>query len=784
MRAGLGGTLAAAAFAAALTVAPAAHAGDIQTVTATPFGGAFNTPVHITGAPGFPDLVYVTQQGGQVRVVEDGVQLEKPLIDLTDLVSFGGEKGLLSTAFPPDFAETGRFYVYYNNKKCNDATGGCDIEIAEFKLREDNPRRARLNSHRTVITIPHRDAGNHNGGTAAFGPDGKLWIATGDGGGGNDTFDNSSRLNELLGKLLRINPKKPEHGKLGYRVPGKNPFVDVKGKDEIWSIGLRNPFRFSFDGDNITIGDVGQGAREEVNIVPIDTAKGADFQWPAREGTIQGPEPYRETTLPQIEPIHDYPRPVDPPDSIMRGITVIGGVVVRDQRLQGTALDPDLGAYLFAEAFIPPNSRSFVPDVGAQTIAGLTSHPFGIDNIAGIGEDAQERVYIASLAGTVHRIDPVTPPRRQGSLPVGDGQGEVNLAQIGGSFDTPVNSAFAPGETDKVYVVEQKGMVQVVVGGTTQPDEFLDITDLTDNSGEQGFLSMAFHPDFQSNGLVYAYYTDEDNGDIVVSEFQTNSEVDADEETEREVIRIRHRFATNHNGGHITFGPNDGYMYISTGDGGSGDDPRENAQDKESLLGKLIRIDPLESGGDPYTVPADNPYVGKKGDDEIYAIGLRNPFRFNFDSDDGNIMIGDVGQNRFEEVDIETENSLRRANFGWDRYEGFKRSNAGDTADGPKRSKHDKPVLVYNHNHGASVIGGVVVHDEDLTNLYGRYLFTDFYEDRFRSFVPQLTKVDGYEELDTEINGIASFSEDPVTNEVYVTSRGDHALYRLEPDTP
>ena len=257
-----------------MAVAPAAHAGTIPTVTATPFGGTFETPVHVTGAPGFPDLVYVTQQGGQVRVVEDGVQLDKPLIDLSDLVSFGGEKGLLSTAFPPDFAETGRFYVYYNNKKCNDATGGCDIEIAEFKLREDNPRRARLNSHRTVITIKHRDAGNHNGGTAAFGPDGKLWIATGDGGGGDDGFDNARKMNELLGKLLRINPKKPEHGKLGYRVPGKNPFVDEKGKDEIWSIGLRNPFRFSFDGDNIAIGDVGQGAREEVNIVPIDDRQG------------------------------------------------------------------------------------------------------------------------------------------------------------------------------------------------------------------------------------------------------------------------------------------------------------------------------------------------------------------------------------------------------------------------------------------------------------------------------------------------------------------------------
>ena len=355
-----------------------------------------------------------------------------------------------------------------------------------------------------------------------------------------------------------------------------------------------------------------------------------------------------------------------------------------------------------------------------------------------------------------------------------------NLEPVGGTFDTPVNSAFAPGETDKVYVVEQGGTVRVVVGGTTQPDPFLDITDRTDNSGEQGFLSMAFHPNFGSNGLVYAYYTDEDNGDIVVEEFGTNSDLDADESSSREVIRIRHRFASNHNGGQVVFGP-DGYMYLATGDGGSGDDPRENAQDKESLLGKLIRIDPLGADDGDYTVPSDNPFVGKKGDDEIYAIGLRNPFRFNFEPDSGNIMIGDVGQNRFEEVDIETEDSLRKANFGWDRFEGFKRSNAGDTADSPKKSKHDKPVLVYDHDEGASVIGGVVVRDEDLTNLYGRYLFTDFYTDRFRSFVPQLTKVDDYVELDTEINAISSFSEDPVTREVYVTSRGDEALYRLEP---
>jgi glucose/arabinose dehydrogenase len=791
-RAGFAGMLIASACAAALAIGPSAQAGiDASGVVASPFGGAFDTPVHVTGAEGFPNLVYVTQQGGEVRVVEDGVQLDKPLIDVSSIIKSGGEQGLLSTAFPPDFAESGLFYLYFTNKDCNTDTGGCDIEIAEFKIRKDNPRRARLNSRRTVITIPHSDAGNHNGGTAAFGPDGKLWIATGDGGGGGDQFDNSSRLNKLLGKLLRINPKKPkapcnDTGRAKacapaptYRVPPGNPFVGEKGRDEIWSIGLRNPFRFSFDGDNIAIGDVGQSAREEVDIVPIATAKGADFQWPAREGLIEGPHPERATALPQILPIHDYPRPVTPPDSVLRGVTVIGGVVVRDPRLEGTLFDPDNGRYLFAEAFSDPNSRSFVPDVGAQTISGLQSHNFAIDNIAGVSQDPLGRVYIASLNGTVHRIDPV-PIRKRGTPPVGNGESSVTLADVGGSFDTPVNSAFAPGQANTVYVVEQGGTAQAVVNGTTQGQPFLDITDLTDDSGEQGLLGMAFHPDFATNGLVYAYYNDKDNGDIVVSEFETNSAIDADESSEREVIRIRHRFASNHNGGHVTFGP-DGYMYVATGDGGVGDDPRENAQDTDSLLGKLIRIDPLQSGGNPYTVPASNPYVGKPGEDEIYAIGLRNPFRFNFDFETGDIEIGDVGQDRFEEVDIETQDSIRKANFGWDRWEGFKKSNAGDTAKGPPRKKHDKPVLAYSHNFGASVIGGVVVRDQDLTNLYGRYLFTDYFADRLRSFKPKHRKVEDYKELDTPVDSITSFSQDPVTDEVYITSRGDGALYRLEP---
>ena len=409
-RAGLAGTLAASACAAALALAPSSHAGaTVASVQATPFGGQFKAPVYVTGAPGFPDLVYVVQQGGKVRVVEDGDKLTEPLVDVSKLIEAGGEQGLLSAAFPPDFADSGRFYLYFTNKDCDNGTGGCNIEVAEFRIRGDNPRRAKRKSRRTVIEIPHRDAGNHNGGTIAFGPDGRLWIATGDGGSGNDEFDNASRRNKLLGKLLRINPAKPPGGSdLGYRVPAGNPFVDAPGRDEIWSVGLRNPFRFSFDGDNIAIGDVGQSAREEVDIVPIDTAKGADFQWPAREGSIEGPHPERATGLPQIPPIHDYPRPVNPPDATFRGISVIGGVFVRDPRLAGTVLDPAFNRYLFGEAFSDPNVRSLVPNVGSQTFTGLQAHPFGIDNVTAVSEDAQERVYIASLSGTVHRVDPMS----------------------------------------------------------------------------------------------------------------------------------------------------------------------------------------------------------------------------------------------------------------------------------------------------------------------------------------------------------------------------------------
>ena len=356
----------------------------------------------------------------------------------------------------------------------------------------------------------------------------------------------------------------------------------------------------------------------------------------------------------------------------------------------------------------------------------------------------------------------------RGEPRIGTGTGGVSLEPVGdGTFEEPVNVAFAPGSSANVYVVEQGGTVEVIVGNVESGD-FLDIGHLTRSSGERGLLGLAFHPAFQANGLVYAYYTDRDTGDIVVSEFPTASATDAIEAGAREVIRIPHRARGNHNGGQLLFGE-DGYLYMAPGDGGSGE--HENAQRKQSLLGKVLRIDPLDPpGAASYTTPQSNPFKGRPGADEILARGLRNPFRFSFDGN--RILIGDVGEQSFEEVDYETAKSLRKANFGWDRFEGLTRHEEGRSRT-PKPKKHDRPIHVYDHGtdgFSCAVTGGVVVRDQRLTNLYGRYLYADFCAGRLRSFVPRLGGARDVKALSNTFRSPTSFTADPVTSRVYVTS--------------
>lgn len=354
----------------------------------------------------------------------------------------------------------------------------------------------------------------------------------------------------------------------------------------------------------------------------------------------------------------------------------------------------------------------------------------------------------------------------------------VGLKKIG-EFDEPVYVAAAPGYPRLLFVVEQGGRIDVVDRGKHLSRPFLDLSDEISSGGERGLLSVAFPPDYASSGLFYAYYTDP-AGNIRVDEFQRATPTRADPASRRKVIVIPHPVNSNHNGGQLQFLGED--LYLGSGDGGSGGDPPNNAQDKDVLLGKLLRIDPRQSGNKPYTVPADNPFVGQPGRDEIYSYGLRNPFRFSFDHGGGqpHLLIGDVGQNRFEEIDYTTVAAASGANFGWDALEGVK-AYTEDNGDTPNPGGTVKPIYVYSHDRGGScsVIGGYVVHDRSLPALAGRYVYADLCEGELRSLVPDLHGASGERKLGLHVDSPSSFGED-LAGHVYVASL-EGPVYRLVP---
>ena len=356
--------------------------------------------------------------------------------------------------------------------------------------------------------------------------------------------------------------------------------------------------------------------------------------------------------------------------------------------------------------------------------------------------------------------------------------GGVGLKKVG-TFQSPVEVTGAPGFPKLLFVVEQEGRIQVLENGRERPRPFLDIGGLIDSGGERGLLSLAFAPDYPRSKRFYVYYTDR-SGAIRVDEFRRRSATRAALGSRRPVIRIPHPVNANHNGGDLHFLGN--LLFFGTGDGGSGGDPPNNAQNRDVLLGKLLRIDPRASGGRPYTVPADNPFVGRPGRDEIYSYGLRNPFRFSFDLTHGapRIAIGDVGQNQFEEVDYTTLARARGANFGWDAFEGFDKyedENSGTSDPGGTI----KPIFAYPHSRGGScsVIGGYVVRDPRLGSLHGRYVYADLCEGQLRSLVPHLKGASGDRKLGLQVDSPTSFGEDQ-QHRLYVTSL-EGPVYRLVP---
>jgi len=289
-----------------------------------------------------------------------------------------------------------------------------------------------------------------------------------------------------------------------------------------------------------------------------------------------------------------------------------------------------------------------------------------------------------------------------------------------GTFAEPVYVTGPSGDTKRLFVVEKGGRIKLLLKGKKLARPFLNIANKVSSGGEQGLLSMAFAPNYSSSRKFYVNYTDK-SGDTRVVEYRAAKKGRyALKKSARLVIKIPQP-ADNHNGGQLQFG-SDGYLYIGMGDGGGAGDPDNNAQNLRSLLGKMLRIKPVATNGRGYSVPADNPFVNKSGARaEIYSYGLRNPWRFSFDRLNGALVIADVGQSEWEEVDYAAVGAASGANYGW-------RAREGDHPYGPGTAPNAvPPVLEMSHSDGwCSITGGYVVRDKSLPSLNGKYLFGDF----------------------------------------------------------
>jgi hypothetical protein len=347
---------------AALAAAPGA-AGAVTPVKV----GDFDTPIYVTAPPRDPHRLFVVEKGGTIELLHNGVR--RQFLDITDKVVTNGEQGLLSMAFPRDYATSGRFYVYYTAPRAGDSTGSV-LTIAEYRRSVADADAADPGSERPLFTVDHPVNGNHNGGQLEFGPGGLLFAGTGDGGSGNDPPNNAQNPASLLGKLLRIDPLKA----------GAVP--------EVYAAGLRNPWRFSFDrltGD-LLIGDVGQGAREEVDLAPKGTPAGLNYGWSCREGLIAGPRTCLAPAQPFVDPILDY-------DHGGGRCAITGGYVVRNGDLASL-----LGRYVYVD-LCGGDVRSLEP--AAPRASDDASTGVAAPGVYSFGEDSCGHLYMARGAGEV-----------------------------------------------------------------------------------------------------------------------------------------------------------------------------------------------------------------------------------------------------------------------------------------------------------------------------------------------------------------------------------------------
>ena len=354
----------------------------------------------------------------------------------------------------------------------------------------------------------------------------------------------------------------------------------------------------------------------------------------------------------------------------------------------------------------------------------------------------------------------------------GDAQAAARGARLKkiGTFSSPIFVTAPPGDRHRLFVVERAGRIVILLDGHKLSTPFLDIHTQVRTDSERGLLSMAFAPDYARSGRFYVYFTDQ-TGDIRIQEYRRASANRANKGSVRNLLRINHREFSNHDGGQLQFGP-DGYLYVGTGDGGSAGDPHNHGQSLGTRLAKLLRIDPRHGGR--YSVKG-NPFVGRRGAKrEIWAYGLRNPWRFSFDRKTGDLVIADVGQDSVEEIDFARRGAGRGANYGWNVFEGNSRFRSG-SAPGAVRPR-------VTHSHGAgycSITGGYVVRDRALS-LFGRYVYGDLCHAELRAVkLGRRGGASGDRGLGLSVQNLVSFGEDS-RGRVYAVSLGG-PVYRLAP---
>lgn len=368
-------------------------------------------------------------------------------------------------------------------------------------------------------------------------------------------------------------------------------------------------------------------------------------------------------------------------------------------------------------------------------------------------------------SSSVAPTGPTTVPGSPVSVPLGEVS--LRLSRVA-TFKQPLAMAVRSGD-NAIYIAEQTGRVRALQAGKVNPGAVLDISGEITSDGEQGLLGLTFSPD---GALLYVNFTDR-RGDTHVVEYAMRGER-ADPASRRELLFVDQPYP-NHNGGNLVFGP-DGYLYIGLGDGGGGGDPKGNAQSLRTLLGKLLRIDPRPSAGLPYTVPSDNPFVGR--DDarpEIWAYGLRNPWRFSFDRATGDLWIGDVGQNDYEEIDYAPRASKGGENYGWDRLEGNERF------EGSPPANHVRPVFVYKNGDGnCAVTGGFVYRGSQIPSLRGAYVFGDFCAGKLRALRLGPSGVTEERSFDLQVEQLSSFGEDEAKELYALSLAGD--IFSIGPE--